>query len=249
MSSVKRTAARQQVIDRLAERWEKALRSPRICTLGPKSDRRRGGSCSACKPPNEFDLDEAVAQLINTAAFKWPGHCPYQVITSYLVAGLAFGPEAFRARRIGHTPVDPVAEIKEALRRIGMVVRAAGLTREDIEGLSNPDNKWKALEAVVSAERALGKALAIFRSQVSVQTNRSPRGRTGALHIQAVARAMAGAWRVLTGRLPAKDNVKFHGLLLAAVATIFGHPAEEPNLESATKTAVERINKDAAGRS
>ena len=30
------------------------------------------------------------------------------------------------------------------------------------------------------------------------------------------------------------------------VATIFGHPAKEPNLESATKTAVERINKDAA---
>jgi hypothetical protein len=43
--------------------------------------------------------------------------------------------------------------------------------------------------------------------------------------------------------------VKFHGLLLTAVATIFGHPAEEPNWESATKTAVERINKDAAGRS
>jgi hypothetical protein len=66
---------------------------------------------------------------------------------------------------------------------------------------------------------------------------------------QAVARAMAGAWRELTGRLPAKDNSKFHGLLLAAVATLFGHPANEPNCESLTKTAVERIRRDAATRS
>jgi hypothetical protein len=60
---------------------------------------------------------------------------------------------------------------------------------------------------------------------------------------------MATAWRVLTGHLPAKDNVKFHGLVLAGVATIFGHPAKEPNLESATRTAVEHINKDAASGS
>jgi hypothetical protein len=56
---------------------------------------------------------------------------------------------------------------------------------------------------------------------------------------------MALAWRQLTGRLPAKDNSKFHGLLLAAIASIFGHPVKEPNLESATKTAVDRIRKDA----
>src|SRR5438270_2743800 len=33
-----------------------------------------------------------------------------------------------------------------------------------------------------------------------MQTSRSPRGRTGALHRQAVARAMALAWRQLTGQ-------------------------------------------------
>jgi hypothetical protein len=66
---------------------------------------------------------------------------------------------------------------------------------------------------------------------------------------QAVARAMAGAWRRLTGRPPAKDNFKFHGLLLVASASIFEHPAEEQNLEWATKMAVERITKGAASRS
>jgi hypothetical protein len=60
---------------------------------------------------------------------------------------------------------------------------------------------------------------------------------------------MVGAWRQLTGRPPAKANFKFHGLLLAASASIFEHPAKEQNLESATKMAVERITKGAASRS
>jgi hypothetical protein len=49
--------------------------------------------------------------------------------------------------------------------------------------------------------------------------------------------------------LPAKDNVKFHGLLLAAIASVSGHPAKEPNWESLTKTAVERSRKNAASGS
>jgi hypothetical protein len=60
---------------------------------------------------------------------------------------------------------------------------------------------------------------------------------------------MAHAWRQLTGRLPAKDNSTFHGLLGAAIASIFGHPVKEPDLESATRTAVDRIRKGAASRS
>ena len=52
---------------------------------------------------------------------------------------------------------------------------------------------------------------------------------------------MAQAWRVLSGQLPGKTNKNFHDLLLAAVATIFGHPAKEPNWEAATKTALRHI--------
>jgi hypothetical protein len=197
----------------------------------------------------EFELDQAVAQLINAGAFKGTGACPYQVITSHLVAGVVFGPEASRARSAGQYRADPVIEIKGALKRIGTVTRATGWTREDIEAVSNKDDWWQALEAVFSAEHALKYALAIFRSQIPGKTSRSSRGRAGRLHIQAVARATATGWRVLTGRLPAKDNEKFHGLLLAAVATIYGHPENEPNLESVTRVVVERINKDAVSRS
>jgi hypothetical protein len=243
---VKQRANAQQVIDRLAERSVEASGAPVKCTLGRSSLGRRGGGCSACKPPREFELDRAVGQLINTGAFKGTGVCPYHVITSHLVAGLVFGPEAFRSKSAGQYRVDPVVEIKGALKRIGTITRATGWSREDIEALSNKDERWQALHSVFSAEHALKNALVIFQS---LKTSRSPRGRAGALHIQAVARAMANAWCVLTAHLPAKDNEKFHDLLLAAVATIFGHPAKEPNWESATRTAVEHINKDAARRS
>ena len=241
---MKQRGSTQQVIDRLAERSAEASGASVKCTLGRRTLGRRGGGCSACKPPREFELDREVGQLINKGAFKGTSVCPYQVITSHLVAGLVFGPEAFRAKSAGQYRVDPVVEIKGALKRIGTVTRATGLTREDIEGLSNKDEWGQALHAVFSAEHALKNALAIFQSPAR-KASRAPRGRAGALHIQAVARAMANAWRVLTGHLPAKDNEKFHDLLLAAVATIFGHPAKEPNWESATRIAVEHINASA----
>jgi len=74
-------------------------------------------------------------------------------------------------------------------------------------------------------------------------------GRTGALEVQALATAMAKAWRVLTGRLPAKGNVKFHDLLNAVITTIFGDGAKKPNLEASTRIAVERLKKGSPGGS
>jgi hypothetical protein len=247
---MKQTPA-QQVINRLARRWEKARGLTVNCMLGRKPLGRRGGGCSVCRARQEFELDQAVAQLINAKVFRGTGVCPYQVVYSHLVAGLAFGPETFRAKSAGQYRVDPVVEIKEALERIGVIIRASGWSRDDIETLSNKNDWWEALGAVFSAEHDLQKALAIFRAQIPKKSSRWSRGRAGALHIQAIARTMANAWRVLTGHLPAKDNEKFHDLLLAAVATVFGHPEPEkaPNWESATRIAVKRIAKDAANRS
>jgi hypothetical protein len=241
---VKPAVNAQQVINRLAERSARASQQPVECRLGSEELPQRGKSCSACTVRPEFELDQAVAGLINAGAFKGSGMCPYRVISNHLVAGLVFSPEAVRAKSAGRYLVDPVVQIKGALKHIGAITRATRWSREDIEGLSNEDGCWEALKAVFAAEHALEKALKIFRSQASPL----PRGRAGALGVQAVARALATAWRVLTRRLPAKDNEKFHDLLYAGVATVFGHPAKEPNLESATRVAVERINKDAASR-
>jgi hypothetical protein len=41
-----------------------------------------------------------------------------------------------------------------------------------------------------------------------------------------LARAVATAWRVLTSRLPAQNNGKFHKLLAAGVVTIVGDAAK-----------------------
>ena len=83
-------ARAQQVINRLAKRWEKARKLTVKCMLGREPLRRRGGGCSVCRARQEFELDQAAAQLINAKVFKGTGVCPYQVITSHLVAGLVF---------------------------------------------------------------------------------------------------------------------------------------------------------------
>src|SRR6516165_1806892 len=153
---MKQTVRPQQGVDRLAERWAEAnresKRQPVACKLGLEPPRRRGGGCSVCSAPQEFELDQEVAQLINAGAFKSTGQCPYQVITSYLIAGLSFGPEAFRARSTGQYRADPVVEIRGALKRIHTVTKATKLTHEDIEALSDKDEWWEALHLVFSAE-------------------------------------------------------------------------------------------------
>lgn len=243
-------ARTQQTIDRLAKRCSKLEGTrPIQCTLGRKPLPRRGGACAECQISREFELDQAVAKLVNTGVFKGNGLCPYQIIASHLLARLVFGPEAVRARGAGQSRVDPVLEIKTALKRIGAITRSTALSREDVEVISNKDEWWQAISAVYSAEHDLQTALAIFRSQPPSTTAPLRRGPIGALHIQAVAGALARAWRVLTGQLPGKTNEQFHDLLFAAVTTVFGHPEKEPNWQWATRIAVKRINKDAVGRS
>jgi hypothetical protein len=247
---VKQRTRPQQGIDRLAEWLLEPSKAP-DCKLGGESLGRRGDACSACKPREDVEINREIARLIKLRAFKYPGVCPYRVVVSHLIAGLTVGPEASRARSVGQLRVDPRVEVKGVLKRIRSILYASGLSRDDIEAISisNDSDRWQALYAVLTAARALEKALALFQSQIPAKIGVSPRGRMGALHIQALARAMALAWSQLTGRLPAKENVKFQGLLLAAITSIFGDPAREPNLESAAKTAVERIRKDIATRS
>jgi hypothetical protein len=234
------------VIKTLVERWRDGASAP-SCKLGRESLSRRGGACSACTWPVNNELDQAVAHLINTAIYQRAGGCPYRIIASHLLAGLSLGPEAFRARGVGRRRIDPRVKLRQARFHVRAVLGVCGLSREDIAALSPKGNRWyAALSAVLLAEGAIDDALQLFELQT--QARSSPRGRTGALHYQALTRALARAWRVLTGRLPAKNNVKFHELLRAAATTIFGPPSQEPDWESLTKGAVEHIRKDVATR-
>ncbi len=237
----------QFVVNRLTERLLKD-KSPAQCMLGRGPLRRRGRSCSECTAPREFDLDRAIGQLIDVGMFKRAPACPYRVITSHLAAGLILGPEAFRAKTSGRDRVNPSIEINKALKHIAAVIRASGLSRDDIGALSVKGSRWKGLWRLVSAELALKDALESFAQLQVPEIRRSPRGKRGSLQIQAVTRALASAWRILTGRFPAKDNVRFHDLLSAAVASLFGHSIRVPNWEAATRTALQRMKRDATDR-
>jgi len=237
------------ILNRLAERALPKVESPAPCRHGREPVLRRGGPCSVCTVRQEFEFDLEISQLINDGLFKRAKACPFRVISSHLVAGLSFGPEALRARSSGRERVDPVAEVKIALQHIRKVLGVCGLSRDELRGLRNCEGRWKALSELASGERALEASLESFGlSGASKDIHRTPRGRTGALHIQGVANALVRAWRHLTGRFPAKDNVRFHDLLSAAVVTIFGHAPREPNWESATRTAVKHMEADAARR-
>ena len=166
---MKQVVSPQQVIDRLMERWGQARQSAASCRLGYEPRRRRGGACAACTHPQEFEIDRAITQLINSEAFRRAGICPYQVVASHLLAGLTVGPEVSRLRSAGQPRVDPVTEIKSVLKRIRTLLYAAGSTRDNIEAIAvdNHDSWWQALYAVLTAERDLEKALALFQSEVS----------------------------------------------------------------------------------
>jgi hypothetical protein len=234
----------QEAIDWLMEQClaPKDEASPR-CELARQSLGRRAVTCSACTwAVKEDELHDEIGSLIRAAAFQYADTCPYRVIASHMVASFLVGPEAFRARAIGNKRVDPVTELKKARTHIRTVLGACGLSRENIAALSHTtDERNAALYALLVAEQELANALQFFERPIVAKSRLFPRGPTGRLHIQALARALARAWSVLTGRLPAKNNVKFHALLSAARRTVFGGAFKEPNWESATKRALEQI--------
>jgi hypothetical protein len=238
-----KTQKAQQVINRLSERWYQGRDEPfPECKLGREPSTRRGGKCSACTIKAEFEFDGEVSRLIDRGTFDRPLACPYRVVTNLLCA-MTIGPEAARARAGKLARVDPVGELKAIVKRVSLFIRATTtLSREDIEALTNDGNEWRPHKLIVSAERNLREALALVQQLERTKARaRSRGGRTGDLDIQAVARAMATAWRELTGSLPAKENLSFHSLLSAATITVLGDLPHDPNWEAATQTARQRI--------
>ena len=68
----------QQVINSLTERGFAVGRAP--CKLGREPLSRRGGMCSVCTAQREFELDQAIAELIGVGAFRGTGVCPYRAM-------------------------------------------------------------------------------------------------------------------------------------------------------------------------
>jgi hypothetical protein len=197
----------------------------------------------------EFEFDEEVTRLIGQKTFDKTLACPYRVFSSYLLTGLTLGPEAVRSRAGKSRRIDPVHELERALEHVDAVLGTTTLSPEDIEALVGEEGDLKVLQLAAAAQRKLQAALELVQHLDADEPAPTPRGRTGRLDVQAVARALALAWLELTDQLPSKDNISFQNLLGSAVATVFGYVEDEPNWEAAIQTARQRIKKDLASRS
>ena len=234
----------------MGERWTGNAGKSRLeCRVGREPVTRRAGPCSVCTVRTEFEFDEEVTRLIGQKTFDNTSACPYLVFSSYLLTGLTLGPEAVRSRAGKSRRIDPVHELEHALEHVDAVLSTTTSTPGDIEALVGEEGDLKVLQFAAAAQRNLQAALELVQRLVGDEPAPSPRGRTGRLDIQAVARAMALAWLELTDQLPSKDNISCQNLLSSAVATVFGYPENEPNWEAAIQTARQRIKKDLASRS
>jgi hypothetical protein len=107
---------RQQVIERLGERWIQGHReSLPECKLGREPPRRHSGACSACTIKPEFEIDAEVTRLINKKAFPEPSARPYRIASNQLLSQVTLGPEALRARDNKTEKLDVTHELQHAL--------------------------------------------------------------------------------------------------------------------------------------
>jgi hypothetical protein len=242
-NSKAKTKKTQRVLNRLAERWREGHdKHLRQCRLGREPPSRRGGACSACKVKLEFELDKEVKRLIDKKTFHRPSACPYHVFSNNLLFYMTLGPEARRAQAGKPETIDPIEELNEALFHVAAVLQTTTLPPAHGEALyEDEEDEVKVLKLVASD-------IVRVTPQPAPGTRSRKGGRIGDLDIQAVTRAMVVAWRELTGDLPSKDNLSFRHLLVAASATVFSDLPHEPNWESATLTARQRILRDDRAR-
>jgi hypothetical protein len=107
---------RQQVIERLGERWIQGDReSLPECKLGREPPRRRSGACSACTIKPEFEIDVEVTRLINKKAFSEPSARPYRIASNQLLSQVTLGLEALRARDNKTEKLDVIHALQHAL--------------------------------------------------------------------------------------------------------------------------------------
>jgi hypothetical protein len=82
------------------------------------------------------------------------------------------------------------------------------------------------MRAVIVAQLSIEKAINFFRTRyltpIDHPTRKSKRGRGKELALQTIVQGCSEAWEELTGLRPGKANTKFHDVLSAASATVFG---------------------------
>jgi hypothetical protein len=196
--------------------------------------------CTACKAKTEFPFDEMVGKLIAKGIFDGTRLCPFREVNSALVVALLCGPGA----EMTHREADRtrIAELQKALTHLDLFFQTFGPDRGELADRREEDPLFAHIAEVSGAAFHISRALEYLKNLYAEdEKNRSlrpPGGRRGNLDLQAIARMMAQAWETLTGKLPAKNNVKFQGLLAAAAETALGPLDPDMNWEWYARVAV-----------
>jgi hypothetical protein len=208
---------------RIIARLFRRLREPSSeCRLGREPSRARRDRCSACTYRKAtFEIDHAVARLIENNTFSKSIACPYRVFAKHLWLALMIGPEMLAAVHNHHQRT--VDQLESALKHLRMALRAY----EEHEWVMMFMEKeyHSMMKEVFAAQQSIAKAVDFFRTEYLKRdhpTRKSKRGRGKELARQTIVRGCSFAWEELTGLKPGKANTKFHDVLSAASATVFG---------------------------
>jgi hypothetical protein len=200
----------------------------------------------ACKAKTEFPFDEMVAQLIPTGIFGGTRFCPYREVNKALVLALILGPGAEMTQR--EADRTRIAELQKALIHLELFFQTFGPDRGELSDRREEDPLFAHIADVTEAEFHISRTLEYLKNAEEEKNRPLPPsgGRRGNLELQAIASTMAQAWERLTGKLPAKNNVKFQDLLAAAAKTVLGPLDSDTNWEWYARVGVTAREKKSA---
>jgi hypothetical protein len=229
----------------LWELWTRLLEDAGECKLGREPTKRRYERCTACRAKTEFPFDEILGKLIANGTFDGTRLCPYRQVNVALVAALLVGPGAEMTQR--ESERTRIAELQKALTHLELFFQTFGPDRGELAERREEDALFAHIAEVNEAEFRISRALGYLKNlHAENQKNQPPRppgGRRGNLELQAIARTMVQAWEKLTGKLPAKNNVKFQDLLAAAAKTGLGPLDSDTNWEWYARVGVKAQEK------
>jgi hypothetical protein len=215
------------------------------CKLGREPAKRGGGRCTACTAKTEFAFDEMVGTLIAKGIFDGTRLCPYRQVNIALVVALLLGPGAEMTRR--ESDRTRVAELQKALTHLELFLQTFGPDRGELTDRREEDPLFAHIADVSGAEFHISRTLKYLKNRNAEDEKNHPLppsgGRRGNLELQAIASTMAQAWERLTGKLPAKNNVKFQDLLAAAAKTVLGPLDSDTNWEWYSRVGVKARQK------
>jgi flagellar biosynthesis chaperone FliJ len=162
-----------------------------------------------------------VARLIEDNTFAKSTECPYRVFTKQLWVALMCGPEILATVLDQHQRT--VDQLEIALKHLRMAV--SPIAEHAWVMMWMEKEYYSIMREVIVGQISIEKALNFFRTGYLKRdhpTRKSKRGRGKELARQTIVQGCSEAWEELTGLRPGKANTKFHDVLSAASATVFG---------------------------